>query len=128
MNTYVFEAGTKKKILYAFLAGLIFLAAGILFSGSGHKETKSAEEHATVASHEVKQEAPASEMKAPAHHEEEKVVTTGTKVLANFYPLFFFGFFISLAAIFILSAATVAWGGWQVQIQKITLSITQNIF
>lgn len=137
MNTYVFEAGTKKKIFYAFLAGLFFLAVGIGLSasGSGHKEapahgahTEAAAQHAEAPAADAQHhaEAPAHGEAAAGHHAEE--VSTGTKVLANFYSMFLFGFFVAVAAIFFLAASTIAWGGWQIQIQKIPLAISRTVY
>jgi hypothetical protein len=144
MNTYSFESGTKSKILITFVIGVLILLLGIGLNVL--KSGKSSEHDAhTAAQHdEVNAEQPAgnsaSAMQslqahledgaATAAHEDahHKPVTLKAKLLANFYSLFLFGFYIALTALFFIAAATIAWGGWQIQIQKIPLAMTRNIF
>lgn len=45
----------------------------------------------------------------------------------NTYNVFYFGFYIALAAMFFLAGTNLAWGGWQIQIQKIPLAIAMNV-
>jgi len=51
-------------------------------------------------------------------------VTKYKKLLISFYSAAVFLFFIALTAMFVLSGATIAYGGWHIQIQKLILSIS----
>jgi len=126
MNTYTFESSTKSKILITFVIGVLVLLLGIGLNAKGNKASD------THAHHSVAQDAGHDTghtvVTEDAHHGHDKPVTLKSKLLANFYSLFLFGFYIALAALFFISAATIAWGGWHVQIQKIPLAMTKNIF
>lgn len=54
------------------------------------------------------------------HHE----ATKSGKAIASIYSVLIFFFFIALTGLFFLSGATIAYGGWQIQIQKIPLALT----
>lgn len=131
MNTYNFESGTKAKILITFVIGVLILLLGIALNkdGSSSKAHNSHDTH-SVAQHDTHSVDAATSHDAHADdsHGHAKEVTLKSKLLANFYSLFLFGFYIALAALFFISAATIAWGGWYVQIQKIPLAMTRNIF
>ncbi|QQR98531.1 MAG: hypothetical protein IPK18_03110 [Sphingobacteriales bacterium] len=136
MNTYTFESGTKSKILITFVIGVLILLLGIGMNAL--KSSKSADAHGThqtAAEHHDATDAHAQNVHADEHGQDahsgghhEKPITLKSKLLANFYSLFLFGFYIALTALFFISAATIAWGGWQIQIQKIPLAISRNIF
>lgn len=124
-NQYVLDAGTQKNIFIAFAIGVVLLILGVLFTNAGKKEAH--EEHGTKTEHVVTENA-AHEAVAEhkgGHHAEE--VTVKEVVMFNAYNVFYFGFYIALAALFFLAGATLAWGGWQIQIQKIPLAIASNI-
>lgn len=57
-------------------------------------------------------------------HEEANL---NAKIVANVYSIFLFFLYIGIAALFVLSAATLALGGWHIQIQKIFLAIAATI-
>ncbi|MDB5227687.1 MAG: quinol:cytochrome c oxidoreductase quinone-binding subunit 2 [Bacteroidota bacterium] len=135
MNRYIFESSTKKKILYAFLIGILLFAVGAAkkyfedkseFSGNEEAKTEMTK---TSESGQEKFTAPATHRveKKTATEEEYKEGSLGMTILANTYSIFYFGFYIALAAMFFLAATTVAWGGWQVQIQKIFLALAAPI-
>ncbi len=122
MNTYVFDSSTKKKLFLSFGIGVLLLLLGVLFfDGSNTPDHHAASKHEVAAvSHET--------AKAPAEgaeHGEE--VTLSKTILMNVYNVFYFGFYIALAAMFFLAGTNLAWGGWQIQIQKIPLAIAMNI-
>jgi hypothetical protein len=133
MNTYTFESGTKSKILITFVIGVLILLLGVGINAL--KSSKSHDTHADSAQHDAVSHASNDEHSVNNHDENAhasdhhvKPVTVKSKLLANFYALFLFGFYIALACIFFISATTIAWGGWQVQIQKIPLAITTKYF
>ncbi len=127
MNTYVFDSGTQKKLFITFGIGLLLLFLGVFFfndgsasaemHGAAHEAVSKVQEHASANTTEAHA--------APTH--EEKHATVGLAVIANIYNAFYFGFYIALAAMFFLAATTIAWGGWQIQIQKIPLAMAMNI-
>lgn len=127
MNTYVFDSGTQKKLFISFGIGVLLLLLGVLFHGSGN--SGSGEHGSAVKTEMAKAEAPAAEAKEAAAEggEEFKEAPLGITVIANVYNVFYFGFYIALAALFFLAGATVAWGGWQIQIQKVPLAMAMNI-
>lgn len=49
------------------------------------------------------------------------------KIVANVYSILLFFLYIGIAAMFVLAAATLALGGWHIQIQKILLAIASTI-
>jgi len=59
------------------------------------------------------------------HHAEE--ASLKKLIVANVYTVVLFAFWISIAALFFLSAATLALGGWQIQIQKVILSVAGTL-
>ncbi|HOY42096.1 MAG TPA: hypothetical protein PLX60_09550 [Chitinophagales bacterium] len=127
MNTYVFDSGTKKNIFIAFGIGVVFLILGVLFFGN----KESHDNHATNnhATHETVAEAKA---KAPVHEAATEghghaAPTLKMTIVANIYNIFYFAFYIALAALFFLAATNIAWGGWQIQIQKIPLAMASTI-
>jgi hypothetical protein len=62
------------------------------------------------------------------HIEHSKVsgagITKGSKAIASIYSVVIFLFFIALTGMFFLSGATLAYGGWQIQIQKLPLALS----
>lgn len=116
MNTYVFDSSTKKNIFIAFGIGLVFFILGVLFFNNGN-----ANKH----THTHKAVATATHTTEGGHHAEAPTVKTA--IIANIYNVFYFGFYIALAALFILAATNIAWGGWQIQIQKIPLAMVPTI-
>ncbi|MBK9328588.1 MAG: hypothetical protein IPM95_04570 [Sphingobacteriales bacterium] len=123
MNTYVFDSSTKKKLFLSFGIGALLLLLGILFfEGNSSTVSHEAAKHETAAvSHETAKAAAGAE----AHHGE--AVTLSKTILMNTYNVFYFGFYIALAAMFFLAGTNLAWGGWQIQIQKIPLAIAMNV-
>jgi hypothetical protein len=121
MNTYVFDSSTKKNLFITFGIGVLLLLLGILFFGnSGSHETHG------KATHAQKVEAKAApEASAEGHGHSQP--TLKTTIIANAYNIFYFGFYIALAALFFLAATNIAWGGWQIQIQKIPLAMGSTI-
>ncbi|MCB9033046.1 MAG: hypothetical protein H6553_04345 [Chitinophagales bacterium] len=144
MNTYKFESGTKSKIFTTLIVGIIILALGFGISALKYKKASNpkvehveehgaTEGHAEVAenSHATHDEAQADTHHADNAHGEHEAATVSSPLkifLANFYALFLYGFFVCVAAIFFLAATTIAWGGWQIQIQKIPLAMTRSIY
>lgn len=116
MNTYVFDSSTKKNIFIAFGIGLVFFILGVLFFNNGNAN-KHTHTHEAVAT--------ATHTTEGGHHAEAPTVKTA--IVANIYNVFYFGFYIALAALFILAATNIAWGGWQIQIQKIPLAMVPTI-
>ncbi len=100
---------------------------GILFSGSN----KTKEEHTSVAKTEVVANASnnvsTETHDAEAGHGHHADASVALLVKANIYSLFYFGFYIAIAALFFLSATNIAWGGWQVSFQKIPLAISTTV-
>jgi hypothetical protein len=138
MNTYVFDSSTQKKLFLSFGVGVLLLVLGILFFGNksadaGHHATghevaaaqhspEKADAHADAAHTE---EAGHDAHAAAGHHAPE--VTLGKTIMINTYNVFYFGFYIALAALFFLAATNLAWGGWHIQIQKIPLAMSVTI-
>ena len=118
MNTYVFDSSTKKNIFISFGIGLVFFILGVLFFGNGNTDNSHAHGHATNIEAQ-------SHAENGGHHGEAPTVKTA--IVANVYNIFYFGFYIALASLFILSATNIAWGGWQIQIQKIPLAMGATI-
>jgi hypothetical protein len=126
MNTYVFDSSTKKKLFITFGIGVLLLLLGMAFFGNkpahdehekhGAKHEQTSVAHTTAATVEAKPQ---------GHHGAEP--TLGLTIIANIYNVFYFGFYIALAALFFLAATNIAWGGWQIQIQKIPLAISTTI-
>ncbi|MBK8352484.1 MAG: hypothetical protein IPL21_12640 [Saprospirales bacterium] len=127
MNTYVFDSSTQKKLFISFGIGVLLLILGIFFSGS----SKTKEEHTSVAKTEVVAKASNHEStethEAEAGHGHHAEASVSLLVKANIYSLFYFGFYIAIAALFFLSATNIAWGGWQVSFQKIPLAISTTV-
>ncbi|MFN8238242.1 MAG: hypothetical protein U0T77_08740 [Chitinophagales bacterium] len=123
MNTYVFDSSTKKKLFLSFGIGVLLLLLGVLFfDGSNSADSHASKHEVAAAAHET---AKASAPAEAAEHGEE--VTLSKTILMNAYNVFYYGFYIALAAMFFLAGANLAWGGWQIQIQKIPLAIAMNI-
>lgn len=80
-----------------------------------HADAHAADTHATEAADHA----------ADAHAEHGP--TLRTHIIANVYTVFLFAFWVGIAALFFLSAATLALGGWQIQIQKVVLSIAGTL-
>ncbi|MFN8260218.1 MAG: hypothetical protein U0X41_04675 [Chitinophagales bacterium] len=120
MNTYVFDSGTKKNIFIAFGIGVLFLILGVLFFGNK-------ESHESHATHAQVTEAKAVTHEVAAEGHEHAAPTVRMTIIANIYNIFYFGFYIALAALFFLAATNIAWGGWQIQIQKIPLAMASTI-
>lgn len=53
--------------------------------------------------------------------------TLRTHIVSNIYTVALFAFWVGIAALFFLSGATLALGGWQIQIQKVVLSIAGTL-
>jgi hypothetical protein len=126
MNTYVFDSSTKKKLFFTFLIGVALLLLGWAFfpsSSSHHDEHESAKHEVVAKSHGETKEAE----HAPKENHHAVEITAGKTIMANIYNVFYFGFYIALAALFFLAATNIAWGGWQIQIQKIPLAISTTI-
>ncbi len=129
MNTYTFESGTKSKILITFVIGVLILLLGIgLNMGKGDKTSNHNVTHQAEAKDPGHDAHGGHNADAQGHDSHEQPITLKAKLLANFYSLFIFAFYIALAALFFISAATITWGGWHIQIQKIPLAMTRNIF
>lgn len=126
MNTYVFDSSTKKNLFITFGIGVLLLLLGMAFFGS-KSSNESHEDHSTK--HEVVTNAPANEAhivkEASGHHSAEP--TLKLSIIANIYNVFYFGFYIALGALFFLAATNIAWGGWQIQLQKIPLAVSVTI-
>jgi len=123
MNTYVFDSSTQKKLFISFFIGVALLLLGVAFfpSNTSHDEHHTTK-HEVTASKNTETSVVAEES---SHHTE--AVTVGKTIMANTYNVFYFGFYIALAALFFLGATNIAWGGWQIQIQKIPLAISTTI-
>ena len=121
MNTYVFDSSTKKNLFVSFGIGLLFLLLGMIFFDDG----QSHDTHAKATHHQVVEAKAATLEVATEGH--AKAITLRTTVIANIYNIFYFGFYIALAALFFLAATNIAWGGWQIQIQKIPLAMASTI-
>ena len=93
--------------------------------------SKTKEEHTSVAKTEVVAKASNHEStethEAEAGHGHHAEASVSLLVKANIYSLFYFGFYIAIAALFFLSATNIAWGGWQVSFQKIPLAISTTV-
>lgn len=127
MNTYVFDSSTQKKLFITFGIGVLLLLLGILFSGGSN----TTEEHGTAKHENVVTAKTTAEAisgfeseGAESHHAEASV---GLLIKANIYSIFYFGFYIAIAALFFLAATNIAWGGWQVSFQKIPLAISTTV-
>ncbi|HMV15433.1 MAG TPA: hypothetical protein PKK18_07160 [Chitinophagales bacterium] len=122
MNTYVFDSSTKKNIFTAFGIGVLLLVLGIFtFNGgqsSNHDAHHESEKHAT---------AKADNHDAAAEGHGHEAPTVKTALIANSHNALYFFFYIALGAIFFLAATNIAWGGWQIQIQKIPLAMATTI-
>ena len=116
MNTYVFDSSTKKNIFISFGIGVVLFILGVLFYSNGETSHK----HETATKIEAKA-APAVE---EGHH---AAPTVKMAVIANVYNVIYFAFYVALAALFFLAATNIAWGGWQIQIQKIPLAMAATI-
>lgn len=53
--------------------------------------------------------------------------TLRAHIIANVYTIIMYAFWIGVAALFFLSATTLALGGWHIQIQKVILSIAGTL-
>lgn len=125
MNTYIFDSSAKKNILIAFGIGVLLLLIGIFTYNSGAPTGHGDDKHAVHAAAKDATHAAATEGAEHGHGHEAP--TLRTSLIANSYNVFYYFFYIALGAIFILAAANVAWGGWQIQVQKITLAMTVPI-
>ncbi|HRH56788.1 MAG TPA: hypothetical protein PLS10_03985 [Chitinophagales bacterium] len=121
MNTYVFDSSTKKNLFITFGIGVLLLLLGILFFGN----SESHEAHGKVTHTQTVEAKAAPEAAAEGHGHAQP--TLKTTIIANAYNIFYFGFYIALAALFFLAATNIAWGGWQIQIQKIPLAMSTTI-
>lgn len=63
---------------------------------------------------------------AEGHHEVQHV-SKRQIVFANLYAIIMFAFWVGVAGIFFLAAATTAWGGWHIAFQKVPLAISAMI-
>lgn len=133
MNTYTFDSSTKKNILIALGIGVLLLLLGIFTFSNGEAKHNAKHEAAVhTESHSNKHEATATdvthgEATQEDHGHGHAAPTVKTSLIANTYNVFYFFFYVALAAIFFLSATNIAWGGWQIQIQKIALAMAVPI-
>jgi hypothetical protein len=133
MNTYVFDSSTKKNLFISFAVGVLLMILGILTFGGDkhaadthHGEAKHTTE-ATTAHTDADAKTAHTEVHAEEAHGHAAEATLGKTILMNVYNVFYFAFYIALAAMFFLAATNLAWGGWQIQIQKIPLAMGMNI-
>ncbi|MCB0507177.1 MAG: hypothetical protein KDD21_02640 [Bacteroidetes bacterium] len=124
MNTYVFDSSTKSKLIKAFLVGLVLFIIGVAIHWNDGKQVNTHTENTTAVAAAHGSAVEHHEATAEGHHVQP---TLKTLIVANTYNVFYFGFYIALAALFFLAATNVAWGGWHIQIQKIPLAISVNI-
>jgi hypothetical protein len=147
MNTYTFSSGAKSNIIKAFVIGLVIFVLGIAIKALGgngdhdhhgdhHGNTLVKTEFlmaetATVHSTDTPTDIHANEAHAADHGHDDghhaAEASLKTLIVANVYTVVLFAFWISIAALFFLSAATLALGGWQIQIQKIILSVAGTL-
>ena len=120
MNTYVFDSSTKKNIFISFGIGLVLFILGVLFFNN-HEQT------ATHAAEQVKTETKATTAAVAESEHGNVAPTVKMAVIANIYNVFYFMFYLALAALFFLAATNIAWGGWQIQLQKIPLAMSSTI-
>ncbi|HQV79149.1 MAG TPA: hypothetical protein PLJ42_10725 [Chitinophagales bacterium] len=125
MNTYVFDSSTKKNIFITLGIGVLMLILGVLFFDSGSHE-KEASHSATHTAVTTDKHTTADEHTATADHG-HAAPTVKTSLIANTHNVLYFFFYIALASIFFLAATNIAWGGWQIQIQKIALAMSVPI-
>lgn len=78
-----------------------------------------------TADHTVVPVAAAEDHSAHAVAHEEP--TLRTHIIANVYTIVMFAFWVGVAALFFLSATTLALGGWHIQIQKVILSVAGTL-
>ncbi|HUH75021.1 MAG TPA: hypothetical protein VLZ75_11540 [Chitinophagales bacterium] len=156
MNTYIFAPEAKSFLIKGFIIGIVIFIIGIAIKWNVGTETPSHDkDHAQVATTtqtllaqaetgdteslastpEVISEAPAEvtadhavahadeDLSAHASHEP----TLRTHIIANIYTIVMFAFWIGVAALFFLSATTLALGGWHIQIQKVILSVAGTL-
>ena len=123
MNTYVFDSGTKKNIFIAFGIGVLLLILGVLFFGNSESHSN----HATATHGQAVEAKAVTAEPAAVEGHGHAAPTLKMTVIANIYNIFYFGFYIALAALFFLAATNIAWGGWQIQIQKIPLAMASTI-
>ncbi len=131
MNTYVFDSSTQRKLFMTFGIGVLLLVLGILFSGANHSsESHGSTKHEVVNNSEsTNHTVSTSEHASAGNHHAKGEASVGLLIKANIYSIFYFGFYIAIAALFFIAATNIAWGAWQVSFQKIPLAIsTTSIF
>lgn len=62
-----------------------------------------------------------------ANGHEAHLVSKKQIVFANLYAIIMFAFWVGVAGIFFLAAATTAWGGWHITFQKVPLALSSMI-
>lgn len=156
MNTYIFAPQAKSFLIKGFLVGLVLFVIGIACKWNAGSEQHGHDDHhavnavkselllaettvdataAAIDSHEnhaVVTKTTVADTHAADAHEEHAVEahhgpTLRTHIVGNVYTVVLFAFWVGIAALFFLSASTLALGGWQIQIQKIILSIAGTI-
>lgn len=124
MNTYVFDSGTKKNIFITFGIGVLLLILGSLFFDGGNANEN---HHAVAQEQTTVNTQPTAVTTTEVAKEEHPASTLKMTIIANVYNIFYFCFYIALAALFFLGSANVAWGAWHIQIQKIPLAMASTI-
>jgi cytochrome bd-type quinol oxidase subunit 2 len=82
---------------------------------------------ATPAEHSVGEHKAAEHGEAAHAETHEKGSSLRAIIISNVYTVILFAFWIGITALFFLSGATLALGGWQIQIQKIPLAIASTL-
>ncbi len=88
-------------------------------------DTHAAEAH--PAAHATDAHAAEAHESHDEHAEGHHGPTLRTHIIGNVYTVVLFAFWVGIAALFFLSASTLALGGWQIQIQKIVLAIAGTL-
>jgi len=101
-------------------------AAASAAEGEAAKATVAEEHHDDHAHHAADAHAGAAHEEGhdAGHHAEP---TLRTHIISNVYTVVLFAFWVGIAALFFLSGSTLALGGWQIQIQKVILSIAGTL-
>lgn len=137
MNTFTFEASTKSFLYKAFVVGLLVFGLGVLIKslGGGHDTHK--DDHGSHKEHSMVmplQEGTQASTDATIedgmgagdeHHAEE--ASLKKVIVSNMYAVILLSFWVGVAALFFLSAATLALGAWQVQIQKTIFAVAGTL-
>ena len=137
MNTYIFSPEAKRFCIKGIIAGLIIFLVGVginwnfgkdnghhVAEAGTHTEHLLAEANSHSDVHYEGDESVAKEIQSdPTHH----TATLKTLVISNVYIIVQYAYWIGLAALFFLSATTLALGGWHIQVQKSILAIAGTL-